>query len=62
MPNSDVNLEFRNHDMDIDFFSFLKILLIYEREREAETQEEGEADPIQGTQCGTRSWNPRITP
>ena len=39
------------------FFFFFKIiyLLIHERhpEREAETQAEGEADSMQGAQCGT---------
>ena len=32
------------------------------REREVETQTEGEADSMQGAQCGTRSWASRITP
>ena len=32
-----------------------------EREREAETQAEGEAGPMQGAQRGTRSQGPLIT-
>ena len=32
------------------------------REREAETQAEGEAGTMQGAQRGTRSWVSRITP
>ena len=32
-----------------------------EREREAETQAEGEAGPLQGAQRGTRSQDPGIT-
>ena len=32
------------------------------REREAETQAEGEAGPMQGAQCGTPSRVSRITP
>ena len=32
------------------------------REREAETQEEGEAGSMQGARCGTRSQDSRITP
>ena len=31
-------------------------------ERKAETQAEEEAGTMQGAQCGTRSWVPRITP
>ena len=31
-------------------------------ERKAETQAEGEAGPMQGAWCGTRSWVSRITP
>ena len=31
-------------------------------EREAKTQGEGEAGSMQEAQCGTRSWDPRITP
>ena len=30
--------------------------------REAETQVEGEADSMQGAQCGTGSQVPRVTP
>ncbi|CAD7684395.1 unnamed protein product [Nyctereutes procyonoides] len=41
-------------------FFFLKILFIYpqntQREKEAETQAEGEAGSTQGAQHGTRSW------
>ena len=48
------------------FFLFFKILFIYSwetyREREAETQTEGEAGSKQGSWRGTRSWVPRITP
>ena len=33
-----------------------------EREREAETQAEGEAGSTQGAQCGTRSQDSRIVP
>ena len=42
-----------------------KILLIYswETQREAETQAEGgEANSVQGAQCGTQSQDPAITP
>ena len=31
-------------------------------EREAETQAEGEAGSMEGAQCGTQSWDSRITP
>ena len=31
-------------------------------EREAETQEEGEAGCLQGAQCGTQSWIPGSCP
>ena len=41
---------------------FFKILFIYSREREAETQAEGEAGSTQGAQCGTRSQVSRIRP
>ena len=55
------------------FFIYLLYLFIFkyfiylftrdtQREREAETQAEGEAGSIRGARCGTRSWNPRITP
>ena len=42
------------------FVDFLKDLFINERqrEREAETQEEGEAGSSQGAQCGTQSQIP----
>ena len=33
-----------------------------ERERDAETQAEGEAGSMQGAPCGTRSWVSRIRP
>ena len=33
-----------------------------EREREADTQAEGEAGSMQGARCGTPSWDSRITP
>ena len=32
------------------------------REREAETQAEGEAGSVRGAQCGTQSRDPRIMP
>ena len=48
--------------------TFLKILFIYllfmrdtEREREAETQAEGEAGSMQEALFGTGSWDSRIT-
>ena len=37
-------------------------LFIRDREREAETQAEGEAGSMQGAQRGTRSWVSKITP
>ena len=40
---------------------FLKILFIRQREKEAETQAEGEAGSTQGAQPGTRSQVSRIT-
>ena len=33
-----------------------------ERERDPETQAEGEAGSTQGARCGTRPWDSRITP
>ena len=33
-----------------------------QREREAETQAQGEEGSMQGARCGTRSWDTRITP
>ena len=33
-----------------------------EREREAETQAEGEEGALQGARCGTRSRDPRVMP
>ena len=47
------------------FIYFFEILFIYSwenREREAETQVEGEAGSMQGAQRGTRSGDSRITP
>ena len=50
------------------FFVFILLffkrfyLFIHERHREAETQAEGEAGPMQGARCGTWSWDSRITP
>ena len=41
---------------------FLKDLFIYDRESEAETQEEGEAGSMLGARRGTRSPDPRVTP
>ena len=41
---------------------YFKILFIHDREREAETQAEGEAGSMQEAWCGTRSRVPRITP
>ena len=37
-------------------------LFIHDREREAETQAEGEAGSMPGARCGTRSQVSRITP
>ena len=37
-------------------------MIVTEREREAETQTEGEAGSMQGARRGTRSWVSRITP
>ena len=39
---------------------FKNLLFIYLRERELETQAEGEAGSMQGAQSGTRSWVSRI--
>ena len=44
--------------MRVIFFN----LFIYDREREAETQEEGEAGSMPGAQRGTRSRDSRIAP
>ena len=46
------------------FFFFLDFIYLFMRdtEREAETQAEGEAGSMQGTPCGTRSQDSRITP
>ena len=33
-----------------------------DREREAETQAEGEAGPLQGAECGTQSLDPGSRP
>ena len=47
-------------------YIFFKILFIYSwethRERGAETQAEGEAGPLQGARCGTRSRTPGSRP
>ena len=40
-----------------DFYLFMRDT---EREREAEAQAEGEAGPMQGARCGTRSRDSRI--
>ena len=42
-------------------FLFLRFYL-FMREREREDEAEGEAGSMQGAQCGTSSWGPRITP
>ena len=44
----------------IDFLRFY--LFIHDRERQTDTQAEGEADSIQGARRGTRSGVSRITP
>ena len=45
------------------FFFFLRFyLFIHERQREAETQAEGEVGSLQEARCGTLSWDPGITP
>ena len=45
------------------YFIFLRFyLFIHERQKEAETQAEGEAGSTQGAQCVTRSQIPRIMP
>ena len=55
-------------DPNFMFLFFLKILFIYswetwrEKEREAETQAEGEASPMQGARCWTPSQDSRISP
>ena len=46
----------------IFFFKDFIYLLMRDREREAETQAEGEAGSTQGARCGTRSLVSRITP
>ena len=43
------------------FLKIFKNLFMREREREAETQEEGEADSMLGARRRTRSWDSRIT-
>ena len=44
-------------------FIFLKdFIYLFMRDREAETQAEGEAAPLQGAGCGTGFLDPRITP
>ena len=48
---------------DITWKIFKKYLFIHRhREKEAQTQAEGEAGSMQGARCGTRSRVPRITP
>ena len=42
--------------------SFISLFMRDNREREAETQAEGEADSVQGTCCGTQSGDSRIMP
>ena len=37
-------------------------MIVTEREREAETQAEGEAGPMQEARRGTRSWVSRMVP
>ena len=46
--------------MDVLIFKDLIFLFRRDREREAETQAEGEAGSLQGAQCGTRSQDPGI--
>ena len=47
----------------IYIYFFLRFyLFIHERQREAETQAEGEAGSMQGARCGTRSWIPGSHP
>ena len=50
--------------LDNTFFFFKDFIYSFTRdpEREAETQAEGEAGSLQGAPCGTRSWDPRVTP
>ena len=51
-------------DIFVEFYNsvFFKILFIHERnrERESETQAEGEAGSLREAQCGTRSQDPGI--
>lgn len=50
-------------DLFIIFKDFIYLFMRdTHREREAETQAEGEASSMQGAQCGTRSQVSRITP
>ena len=44
------------------FFKDFIYLFMRDTEREAETQAEGEAGPLQGARCGTRSQGPRVMP
>ena len=52
----------------LNIFIFFKRFYLFmrdtegEREKEAETQAEGEAGSMQGARCGTQSQNSRITP
>ena len=47
------------------YFLFIYLFIFYDRhtvrEREAETQAEREVGSMEGTRCGTRSWDSRIT-
>ena len=49
-------------DFLIYFFNFYLFMIVTYTEREAETQAEGEAGSMQGTQHGTPSQVSRITP
>ena len=44
------------------FFNFYLFMIVTQREREAETQAEGEAGSLQGARCGIRSRISRIAP
>ena len=46
----------------MEFFFKDSYLFMTEREREAETQAEGEAGSMQEARRGTQSWVSRITP
>ena len=53
-------------DFFFNVYFFLRFSSIYswgtQREREAETQADGEAGSIQGARCGTLSQDPGVTP